>query len=610
MRPRPRLFDVVSRVLLATTVASALVVALLAAPASAGSLQSPAGSSVIAGTVQISDPACGSNNCNSWPCSGAYTRLYIYNSQGYLVGRVHFYGGGIDGSWVTDPLPNARANASNDGFVLPGMQGHMPGTGNPGTPNLFWGQPVPNGNYTIVVNWTYAAWSGGFFGGCHLSGVNQDVSRVTVANAAQLSYTGPASGAWGQSVQVSARLVDPNNGPTPIANAPVSFSLPGSSANAVTNSNGVAMATVALRRPAGQTSLHVSFPSLHVSFPGNAYYRPGAFSVPFDILGRVTSISYAGPSQLSAGTPATLSAKLADASSDQGIPGLPVSFQVGGQSMAGMTNASGVARVTYTPPGVGQATLEVSFPGDRDYGPASASASLAIGKALTSLGYAGPKSATWGRNVALQATLANAESGLPIPGRLVSFSLGGITTSALTNRQGVAASTMTLDPKAGPGTYALELNYPGGATTLGSDLSVPFLVCWQYVFVSGEGLGHSCGPPPSHGPPPSEGAIYLNPGSHQLLFYGAPASLGGTPQVIGPVVDPQMSVVPTPGGTVIEVAYGSSSLAIQGSFNESTGVFEAVVDTASKLYVLSSSSPGAPAPPALPASPSTRGATP
>ncbi|MHB1712487.1 MAG: Ig-like domain repeat protein [Acidimicrobiales bacterium] len=582
--------------LAAALVAAVATLVLPALPASAA-IQSPGNGSVVSGTVQISDPACGSNNCNSWPCSGAYTRLYMYNSQGYLVGRVHFYGGGIDGSWVTDPLPNASANSGNDGFVLPGIQGHLPGTGNPGTPNLVWGQPVPNGTYTIVVNWTYAAWSGGFFGGCQLSGVYHDATNVTVANPAQLSYTGPASGAWGQSVQVSARLVDPNNGSTPIANAPVSFSLPGSSANAVTSSNGVATATVALHRPTGQTSLQVSF-------PGNAYYEPVSSSVPFDIVGHTTSVSYTGPARLFAGTPATLTAQLTDTSSGQGIPGLPVSFRVGGQSLTGMTDAAGVASVTYTPPSPGQATLEVSFAGDRDYGPASTSAGLAIGKAPTSLSYAGPESATWGGVVSLHATLVNARSGLPVPGRLVTFSLGGVTASALTNRQGVATSIQALDPRAGPGTYALELDYPGGSTTLGSSLSVPFSVCWQYVFVSGEGLGQSCGPPPGHGPASSQGAIYLNPGSHQLLFYGAPAAPGGSPQVIGPVVDPQMNVVATPAGNEIEVAYSSSSLVVHGTFNESTGAFEAVVDTASKLYALSSP------PPAAPALPSGTGATP
>ncbi len=583
-----------ARVLLAGALVALGATLLLPAIPAFASMQSPGNGAVIAGTVHISDPACGSNNCNSWPCSGAYTHLYMYNSQGYLVGRVHFYDGGIDGSWVTDPLPGASSDSSNDGFVLPGMQGHLPGSGNPGTPNLFWGQPVPNGNYTIVVNWTYAAWSGGFFGGCQVSGVNHDVVNVTVANPAQLSYTGPSSGAWGESVQVSARLVDPNNGGEPVVSAPVDFSLPGSSASAVTGSNGVATASLVLYRPAGQTSLQVSF-------PGNDYYEPASFSVPFDIVGHATSLAYTGPERLSAGTPAALTAKLTDTSTGGGIPGLPVSFQVGSWSAAGMTNGSGVASVTYTPPSPEQVTLQVSFPGDRDFGPAAASARLAVGKAPTSLSYAGPERATWGASVLVRATLTNQASGLPIPGRPVSFSLGGLKASALTNRKGLAATTFTLDPKAGPGSYTLSVAFPGGDTTLSSAESVPFSLCWGYVFVDGEGLGHSCLPPPPGAPASSQGAVYLNPASDQLLFYGARARPGGKPQVIGPVTDPQMSVVATPAGKVIEVAYSSATLALEGSFNESSGVFEALADTSAKVYVLSSPPP---APPGLPAAPS------
>ncbi len=94
-----------------------------------------------------------------------------------------------------------------------------------------------------------------------------------------------------------------------------------------------------------------------------------------------------------------------------------------------------------------------------------------------SLGSGIPNSGTYGANLPVSATLTTAD-GTPVAGRLVTFSLGGASRTALTNSGGVAATELPLSVV--PGRYSLATSFDGDvnlASSVGAPL--PFTVAKQ-----------------------------------------------------------------------------------------------------------------------------------
>ncbi len=91
-----------------------------------------------------------------------------------------------------------------------------------------------------------------------------------------------------------------------------------------------------------------------------------------------TTLAYTGPTTLTHGKAATLSAKLTT-SSGTAIGGATVSFAFGGGTYTGTTGTSGSASVRITAPKTaGSYALEVSFAGTATYAPASATVSIRV----------------------------------------------------------------------------------------------------------------------------------------------------------------------------------------------------------------------------------------
>ena len=519
-------WQVVMALLTGLLSASALVF-VLAAPASAAITQ-PGNGATVTGQITISETACGSGSCNGGSiyggCGGAYTNINVYNSSGQDVASYGNSGGPLTVTWTTES--------------------------------------VPNGSYRIVGDWTYTAGQGIY--GCRMSGVNQDSVYVTVANFADIANVGATSAPWGSTVTVSARLTDPNLGNAPVKNAPISFSLGGISTSASTNSNGVATASLAVPGKTGTVTLTEEF-------PGTAYYSPTSLTLPFDVTTHPTSLTYTGPTSTGYGDSVDLSAKLVDATTGDPVQGATVGFAVAGQDLRASTGSDGVAVVVTTLApggGPGNYTLSLSYAGNSLLSSSSATVPFSIEPAPTTLSTTGPRSSPWGRPVTLSALLSNAQTGAPLAGEVVAFSLAGVTATAVTNSAGSASVTMTPRPSSGPGNYILAVSFSGTRDRAASSASVSFHLAWPYHFVDSSG----------------QGTVEICPGTDQFRLE-APSS--NPTEVLGPVSDPEMSVVPvTPTTTVIEISYASSAIVLDGAFVEQSGTFAATADTGSRIYVL------------------------
>ena len=73
------------------------------------------------------------------------------------------------------------------------------------------------------------------------------------------------------------------------------------------------------------------------------------------------------------GAPVTVSASVADASAGPPVPiaGITLTFNVGGQTCNGVTNANGVASCSVSVPLIGAYTLTVTFAGNGQFNPSS-----------------------------------------------------------------------------------------------------------------------------------------------------------------------------------------------------------------------------------------------
>ncbi|MHB1712024.1 MAG: Ig-like domain-containing protein, partial [Acidimicrobiales bacterium] len=340
--------------------------------------------------------------------------------------------------------------------------------------------------------------------------------------------------------------------------------------------------------------------TLTISYAGSATLASASLSTPF-VIGTPTALVYTGSQAGAWGRPALLRATLTDPASGQAIAGEPVGFSLGGGRTGAITDASGIAEVSFSPSTLpGSYTLVASFAGGDGYAPVVASVPFRVEAHATTLSYSGPASATWGQPVALSATLADATAGGGIPGETVTFALGSQSVSAITNKHGIARATLT--PAQTPSeatcegrihsstatciTYDLAVSFAGSPHYASDGISSPFAIDWPYAFVDASG----------------QGTIYLNPVGRQLLFVGTSPHM--PTQVVGPVSVPDMTTVTWAGSTgVTDVTYSSSAIGLQGEFSLTGGVFSAVVDTASHLYTLeaggtaSGTAPGQPAVP-------------
>ena len=186
------------------------------------------------------------------------------------------------------------------------------------------------------------------------AGVPQD--NVPATHDTAVSVTSARSGQATDAAVLSARLVDVEDGSTPLAGQTLSFSFQGVTSSATTDGNGVASVPVdRIAGPAGETPLSVSF-------AGTRGYHPSSTSAPFTVLAEDSTLS------ASTITPWTLTARLTETDTAAGLSGRSVRFLVQGATVGtATTDGDGRASITLKKRTKAGDVVEAVFGGDGTY---------------------------------------------------------------------------------------------------------------------------------------------------------------------------------------------------------------------------------------------------
>jgi PKD repeat protein len=192
------------------------------------------------------------------------------------------------------------------------------------------------------------------------------------------------------------------------------------------------------------------------------------------VRSHATTLSYTGPQAADFSSTSTLTASLED---EFGAPinNAPVVFSVDGTPVGtATTNASGHASLDYVvTPTAGARTVSASYAGSSLYdGDTSATAPFAVSSMASSITYTGGLKGAPNKATAVSARVVDA-LGRPLGGYVVTFVIGGQSKTAVTNANGVAATTITLNQK--PGYYPLTASWAGDpGKYLGDSTSAQF----------------------------------------------------------------------------------------------------------------------------------------
>lgn len=234
------------------------------------------------------------------------------------------------------------------------------------------------------------------------------------------------------------------------------------------------------------------------------------------------------------------------------------------------TDASGSFSVTDVPSSAGVFTYVAQFDGDAATAPGSSDEVEVLvtipppppARSATTLTYLGPSSAIYGSDIALAAQLEGPNS-VKVAGRRIWFAIGDLTTSGVTDAQGVARATLAATED--PGTYDVTATFDGDETYFGSAATRQFWINWEHTYrdVNGPGI------------------VYLNPSTLQFRF-----SIPGDEQSIKRDLRMQQVNLDPPGEEVVVIAFRDEELTMQATLRLSSGIFEAIVATSRGQYVL------------------------
>lgn len=272
---------------------------------------------------------------------------------------------------------------------------------------------------------------------------------VTVANRAPVAKAGPDTAAvWGRPVAFNGSAVDPSS----IDQNTLAYTWTFGDGTPPFASGGAAT-THAYATPGSYTATLV------------ACDKDGACSAPssrtITVGKRSVTLSYLGDTSGTYDTAATLSASLVD-QFGQPVNAGTVAFAVGSQSFGVVGTASnGVASATATVAlSAGSYTSTASFAGNSLYAGASGISVFNVGIKASTLTYTGSLTGGPNKAITLSAKLVDA-SGKALAGKTVGFVLGAQSASAVTDANGIAATSIKLTQK--NGTYTVTATYAGTA---------------------------------------------------------------------------------------------------------------------------------------------------
>jgi Bacterial Ig-like domain (group 3) len=285
-----------------------------------------------------------------------------------------------------------------------------------------------------------------------------------------------------------------------------------------------------------------------------------------------TTVTYTGATTGDYHDDVTLSAVLTLSGTSAGVAAQTITFTIGAQSCAGITDATGAASCNLTLNQVpGPYTVTADFAGAGLFQPSSASTAFTITREETTLNYTGDTVIANNTTAHLSGVLLE-DGTVPIVGRTVDFTLGtggtAQTCSGVTDAAGIAACTIfPVNQPPGPGVVAA--NFAGDAFYLpsfASQATIIFAFLDHGSFVVGdetdtgsvEFWGHSWSRDNvlSGGPAPDSfkgfaSAISTNPPACGDTWTSRPGNSSNPPDTIPPYMGVVVSSSITQSGSTI-----------------------------------------------------------
>ncbi|MDQ1697643.1 MAG: hypothetical protein QOJ03_2996 [Frankiaceae bacterium] len=299
--------------------------------------------------------------------------------------------------------------------------------------------------------------------GSFVSGGADTAMNVSLDNAVEtVQYSDP--------VDVTAHL---SSGTDPVVGQSVTLTMGSDVETAATDANGDAHATLRALVDPGERSISASF-------AGTPAYLSSQGATSIQVLTEDCVLTYAGDTTHTVGTPTPVAAQFGEPTEDLSVGSLTghtVSFDAVDQDanhVAGTadTDSTGLAATTLSLP-LGNWQVSAVFDGDTDYSscdsnPADVSV---IAPVPSFLQLDAPGSVQYSDPLGVSATLFADGA---IPGEPVTFSLGGATTTAVTNGLGAVGATLPVVVPSGTGT--VEATFAAADGYLGSADSAPVTV--------------------------------------------------------------------------------------------------------------------------------------
>ncbi len=272
-----------------------------------------------------------------------------------------------------------------------------------------------------------------------------------IANVKPVADAGPdTSGAWGRSLAFNGNAVDPSSVDQNTLAYTWDF---GDGTPPLTIADGGSSTSHAYRTPGTYTA------TLTVRDKDGATSDPSTRTI--TVIKRDVTLSYLGTTSGTFDTPASFSASLVDEFGSPVNAG-PVTFAVGPENEGTVgTNSAGIAAQTRT---IGLTangyTLTAAYPGNGLYNTDSATAPFTVGLKSSTVTYTGATTGGPNKTITLSAVVKDS-SGTALSGVTVDFALGTQSASAVTDANGIAATSLKLVQK--NGTYTLTASFAGTA---------------------------------------------------------------------------------------------------------------------------------------------------
>lgn len=292
------------------------------------------------------------------------------------------------------------------------------------------------------------------------------------------------------------------------------------------------------------------------TFPGSATQSGSTASGTLEVLPRATALSISGPSSGLFDEDATFAATLSDVRGSVPVSGAPIEFRLGSHLLSAITNDEGIATATLPLDNLpGSYEVSARFAGGNQLVTSSAAAPFDLLKrpsALTMTGHHEAPVSIGGTPTRLNARVADALTGAPMPGLSVTATIGGQTTTLTTDAEGRVSFTPSL--RLPRGLHDLEVSTPGSPYVEPAATASLFGLGWE---------------------------VFTDPSGAGLVGIDL---VGGRVRAIAPTNDPVIDtgIVAAPAmsleGRVLSIRQGGANGAVTGEFDLADATFEGAID--------------------------------